>query len=208
MSKYVLYHIPGSCSVHPHIALEYSGLPYELERVQIAEGKHTLQSDGSDFGAINPKKKVPALKTPDGDVITEGAVIDQYIADQVPEKHLAPKHGTMDRYRLEQMLVFLSTEVHKQFPPLLMKLDEESQKRSREALNKAFAHLASHLEGGKKVLFGDTLTVADAYAYNMLRWSRKADLGVLEKYENLKKFFDSMEQEPAVKEVLKQEGLN
>jgi glutathione S-transferase len=126
---------------------------------------------------------------------------------QVPEKNLAPQNGTLERYRAQEILCFLSTEVHKQFPPLLMKFDEESQKRAKDALTKAFAHLDSLLSGGKKFFLGEKLSIVDAYVYNMLLWSKKVELGVLEKHENLKKFFDNMEQQEAVQSALKQEGL-
>src|SRR5438874_9664001 len=110
MTQHVLYYTPGACSISPHIALREAELPFELERVDL---RAKQLAGGGDFTAINPKGYVPALKLPDGQVLTEGAVIVQYIADQRPATQLAPAAGTMERYRLQEWLHFIGTELHK-----------------------------------------------------------------------------------------------
>eukprot|EP01138_Halocafeteria_seosinensis_P004889 gb/GECG01005000.1/.p1 GENE.gb/GECG01005000.1/~~gb/GECG01005000.1/.p1 ORF type:complete len:215 (+),score=34.32 gb/GECG01005000.1/:1-645(+) len=204
--KYVLYYAPGLCSMAPHIALEATGLPYELERVTMKDGKYTLE-DGTDLTEVNPKKKVPALKCPNGKILTEGPVISQYIADQAPEKKLAPENGTFERYQLQEMLNFLTSDVHKFFYPLFFGWDDDAKARTSQVLDKGFAYLESQLKQGHKYLLSDTFTIADAYAYNLLTWTKRAQLDTLEKYSELAKFFERVQQLPAVIEALKQEGL-
>src|SRR3954469_7021516 len=113
-----LYYTPGACSLSPHIVLREAGLPVELKKVDLASKKI---EDGGDYLQINPKGYVPALELPNGEILTEGPVIIQYIADQKPESGLAPKAGTLERYRLLEMLNFITTEIHKSFNPLFNK---------------------------------------------------------------------------------------
>jgi glutathione S-transferase-like protein len=110
-----LYFSPGSCSLSPHIALREAGLPFDLERVDLRAKK---TSGGEDYLAINPKGYVPAVLLDDGELLTEGAIIVQYIADQRPELRLAPPQGTPERRRLQEWLHFIATELHKGFGPI------------------------------------------------------------------------------------------
>src|SRR5512143_3436170 len=112
---FTLFYTPGACPLSPHIALREAGLPFELVKVDLRAKK---LASGEDFTAINPKGYVPALKLPNGELLTEGQVMLQYIADQVPAKKLAPPAGTMDRYRLLEQLNFIATELHKGVSPL------------------------------------------------------------------------------------------
>ncbi len=153
-----LYYSPGACSLSPHIALREAGLPFELVKKDLHS--QTLD-DGSDFRAINPKGYVPALVLDDGQVLTEGPAIVQFIADQVPEKKLAPPAGTMERVRLQEWLNYITSEIHKAFSPLFNKQASEDWKAAAHALlDRRIGYAAQALEG-RDYLMGDTFTVAD-----------------------------------------------
>src|SRR5271165_1291732 len=110
-----LYYSPGACSLSPHIALHEAGLAHDLVKVDLRAKK---TENGDDFASINPKGQVPALVLDNGEMLTEGPVIVQAIADQVPGKHLAPAAGTPERYRMQEWLNFTTSELHKNFSPL------------------------------------------------------------------------------------------
>jgi glutathione S-transferase len=171
-----LYFSPGACSLSPHIVLRELGYEFEIERVDFAT--KTTKS-GADFLAVNPKGYVPALVLGDGQVLTEGPAIVQYLADQRPEGGLAPKNGTMERYRLQEWLNFITSELHKAYTPLFSKTTPEEVKAAvRETLGKRIDVVAHALEG-KTFLMGEHFTVADAYLFTVLSWSKyvNVDLG-------------------------------
>ena len=194
-----LYYAPGACSLHPHITLREAGVPFELERVDLRA--HKLH-DGTDYYTINPKGYVPALRLDDGSILTEGAVIDQYVADLAPEKKLIPPAGTIERYRVQEWLNFIAAEIHKSFTPLFGS-DEAAKEAPRARIAKRFDFTQKSL-GDKQYLTGltgETFTVADAYLFNMLRWT--AFTGVdLDRWPGLKAFAARVEQRPAVKAAL------
>lgn len=164
-----LYFSPGACSLSPHIVLRELGLEFELEQVDLATKKTKA---GEDFLAVNPKGYVPALVLDDGQVLTEGPAIVQYLADLRPEAGLAPKWGTMERVRLQEWLTFIGTELHKSYSALFNKrAPAEYKEIMKEVIGKRIAFVAGALET-KPFLMGDTFTVADAYLYTVLSWSR------------------------------------
>ena len=110
-----LYFSPGACSLSPHIVLREAGISADLEQVDLKTKK---TKNGADFAAVNPKGYVPTLVLDNGQTLTEGPAIVQYLADQKPQSGLAPQAGTFERYRLQEWLNFLTSEVHKQFSPL------------------------------------------------------------------------------------------
>ena len=200
-----LYYTPGACSLSPHIALREAGLPFELVQVDLA--KKELKSGGS-FLAVNPKGYVPAIVLDDGALLTEGAIIVQYIADQKPEKNLAPKSGTKERLKLKEWLHFIATELHKGFGPINNpKSNPELKEVFRDRLNSRFEFLARSLEG-KQYLLGDQFSVADGYAYYTLRNLRKLDAAAVDGNRVLKEYFDRVASRPAVREALQAEGLS
>jgi glutathione S-transferase len=166
-----LYFAPGACSLSPHIALREAGLPFELEKVDL-RAKRT--ASGEDFRAVNAKGYVPALKFDDGRVLTEGAVIVQWVADQRPESNLAPAAGTFERLRLQEWLHYIATELHRGFGPLLGKLaSEEYKAATRETLTSRFKFLGEAI-AARPYLLGETFSVADGYAfYTMRTWRRR-----------------------------------
>jgi glutathione S-transferase len=191
-----LYFSPGACSLHPDITLREAGLPFDLVRVDLRA--HKLH-DGTDFYGITPKGLVPALELADGQILTEGAVIDQYVADLVPETGLAPPAGTMARLRLQEWLNFIASEIHKAFGPLFGN-DEAAKEVARARLAKRFDFVAGTL-ATQPYLMGEVFTVADAYLYNMLRWTLRTGID-LAKWPALQAFFARVDARPAVQAAL------
>lgn len=196
-----LYFSPGACSLAPHIALREAGLPFELVRVDTSV--HKLK-DGTDYYQINPKGYVPAIQLDDGQVMTEGAALLQYIGDQVSAKGLIPKAGTLERFRANEWLTFISSEIHKGYSPLFnpnLKDDAKAVLRSRleGRLGEVDKHLATH-----KYLLGDTFSVADAYLYTVVSWSPFVGIE-LSKYRHLAEYRQHVAERPAVREALQHE---
>lgn len=198
-----LFYAPGACSVSPHIALCEAGIPHQIEKVDLKAKK---TESGADYMAINPKGYIPALQLDNGEMLVEGAVIVQYIADQKPDSGLAPKAGTMERYRLQEWLTFISSELHKTFSPLFnAAMPDDGKKIFRDRLALRFAYVDKQLTG-KNYLMGSNFTVADGYLYNMIRWARRVELD-LSACPNVTAFEARMEARPKVIEALKSEGL-
>jgi glutathione S-transferase len=198
-----LYFAAGACSMAPHIVLREAAYTFDLESVDLAK-KQT--ASGEDYTRINPKGYVPALRLDNGEVLTEVAVVLQYLADQKPESGLAPKTGTMERYRLTEWLNFVSSEIHKQFAPLFNpKITTEWKANQLDLLGRRFDYLTERLNG-KSYLMGDRFTVVDAYLFTVLNWSAllKVDLG---KWPTLKDYIARVAARPAVQEAMSAEGL-
>ena len=198
-----LYYSPGACSLSPHIALREAGLAFEP--VLASTKSHKLQ-DGTDYYTVNPLGYVPLLELDDGTRLREGPAIVQYIADQAPLKNLAPANGTLPRYRLQEWLTFIGTEIHKTFSPLFQPaMPEEAKKIFRDKLLSRFAWVDGEL-AGKDYLMGDHFSVADGYLYVVTRWAKpmNLDLGGL---ANLMAQHERVAARPAVQEALRVEGL-
>jgi glutathione S-transferase len=187
----------------PHIALREAGLSFDLEKVDLM-GKKT--ETGADFTTINPKGYVPALQLDNGQVLTEVGVLLQYIADQKPASGLAPAAGTLERYRLMEVLNFIATELHKSFGPLFNPAStDEAKKAAIDMIGKRFGYLDQQL-AGKQYLLGDTFTVADCYFGTVLGWCQYAKLD-LSPWPNIGAYAGRVMSRPAVLETLKAEGL-
>lgn len=198
-----LYYSPGACSLSPHIALLEAGLPYELVKVDLRAKK---LENGDDFLQINPKGQVPALGLDSGEVVTEGPVIVQVIADQAAAKKLAPARDTAERYKLLEWLNFITTELHKNFSPLFNPaLSDETKTFFRDRLMGKFKYIDGRL-AGQDYLLGNQFTVADGYLYVMLRWAdgHKMDLSG---FPHLMAFKARVAARPKVQEALSKEGL-
>jgi glutathione S-transferase len=198
-----LYFAPGACSLSPHIVMREAGLNFELEQVNNQEKK---TKSGQDFWKVNPKGQVPVLELDNGEKLTEGPVVVQYLADQKPGSGLLPAAGTMERYRVQEWLNFITSELHKSFGPIFRPTTPEEFKTiSKENLGKRFDYLDKHL-AGRQFLTGDTFTVADAYLFTVLRWTARINMD-LGKWPNLKAYVDRIAARPKVQEALKAEGL-
>jgi len=198
-----LYLSPGACSLSPHIVFREAGLTVEIERV---DNKAKKTASGDDFWSVNPLGMVPALKLDNGEVLTEGPAIVQYLADMKPESGLMPKPGSLERYRALEWLNYITSELHKQFTPLFKpNTPDEYRTIAKENVIKAFNRLDAHL-AGKQYLLGDQFTVADAYLFVVSNWARFHDIDVA-KWPSLKAFQDRVKARPAVQEAMKAEGL-
>ena len=198
-----LYYSPGACSLASHIALREAGLNVELKR---ADTKTKKLEDGSDYFAVNSKGAVPALRLDNGQVLTEGPVILQYLADQKPESGLAPKAGSLERYRLQEWLNYITSEVHKTFSPLWNPANEQAVKDyALTNLKKKFDWLNTQL-AGKKYLTGDNFTVADAYLFTLVNWTNFLAID-LAPWPALKEFQARVAARPKVQEAMEAEGL-
>jgi glutathione S-transferase len=198
-----LYYSPGVCSLSPHIALREAGLAFEP--VLASTKSHKLQ-DGTDYYGINPLGYVPMLELDDGTRLREGPAIVQYIADQAPTKNLAPANGTLPRYRLQEWLTFIGTEIHKTFSPLFdPALPDEAKQVFRKKLASRFQWVDGELEG-KNYLMGDNFSVADGYLFAVTRWAKPLSLD-LSPYANLRAHHERVAARPAVQEAMAFEGL-
>jgi glutathione S-transferase len=198
-----LYYSPGACSLSPHIVSRELGIPLELKKVN---PKDKTVEGGGDYWKINPRGYVPALVLDNGEILTEGPAIVQYLADQKPESGLAPKGGSFERYRLQEWLNFLTSEIHKQFSPLFKPDTPEDYKPIvKQNLATRFDWLDQQL-AGKDYLMGKQFSVADAYLFVLLNWTRFQSID-LAKWPNLAAFQKRVGARPRVQEALQAEGL-
>jgi glutathione S-transferase len=198
-----LYFSPGACSLSPHIVAQELGVPVTLEKVEFGTKK---LASGEDFWAINPKGYVPALGLDNGEVLTEGTAIVQYLADSRPEAGLIPANGTLERYRMQEMLGYINSEIHKVYSPLFNpKTMAETRAERIEYLNKRYALLDKRL-ATQPYLFGDKFSVADAYLFTVTNWANfiKLDLSA---FTHLMAFQARVAARPAVQAALVAEGL-
>ena len=199
-----LYYSPGACSLSPHIALREAGLAFEPV---LASTKSHKLPDGTDYYGINPLGYVPMLELDDGTRLREGPAIVQYIADLVPTKNLAPANGTLPRYRLQEWLTFIGTELHKQFSPLFNPaMPEEVKTMQREKIGSRLKWIESELKG-KQYLMGDNFSVADGYLFTVTNWASRVDID-LAPYPNLTAYRARVAARPGVQEAMKAEGLS
>jgi glutathione S-transferase len=198
-----LFYTPGACSLSPHIVLLEAGLPFTLEKVDLKTKKTAA---GTDYLTINSKGAVPALALDEGAILTEGSVVVQYLADRAPESGLAPRAGTLERYRLMEMLSYIAAEVHKSFGPVFNpKASADWKAAAVAAIGAKFDWLSGYL-GAKPFLMGETFTVADAYLFTMLSWTGHAGID-LAKWPVLAAYYARVRQRPKVQAALKAEGL-
>ena len=198
-----LYYSPGACSLSPHIVLREAGVKFDL--VKAALQTHTL-ADGSDYYQITAKGQVPLLELDDGARLSEGPVILQYIADHAPGTGLVPAAGTTERYRVQEWLNFITSELHKGFSPLFNgKMPQDAKEIFAARLKDKYAFVDARLEG-KDYLMGAQFSIADAYLFTVTNWA--AGVGVdLTGFKNLQAFSARMKARPAVQEAMKAEGL-
>ena len=198
-----LYYSPGACSLSPHIALLEAGMPYDLVKVDLRAKK---LENGDDYLKVNPKGQVPALALDNGELVTEGPVIVQMIADKASAKNLAPARDTAERYKLLEWLNFITGELHKNFSPLFNPaIPDEVKNFFKDRIMGKFKYADSQL-AGRDYLMGKQFTVADGYLFTMLRWAdgNKMDLS---QFKNLMAYKARVAARPKVQEALTKEGL-
>ncbi|MBV9571639.1 MAG: glutathione transferase GstA [Alphaproteobacteria bacterium] len=195
-----LYYTPGACSLAAHIVGEEAGLGLKLEKVDLKTHK---TADGSDYYAVNPKGYVPALALDDGGTLTENIAILNYLADRSGEKLHTPRHGTLERYRLEEWLGFITTELHKSFGPLFQGGGDDERNKAKQKILHRLKHVEERLT--EPFLLGERMSVADAYLFVILTWSTKMHLD-LSPYPRLNAFFARMNERDSVKRALAAEA--
>ena len=198
-----LYYAPGACSLAQHIVAREADLPLEIVKVEFGATGRT--AGGRNFYDINPMGAVPALELDNGEVLTENAVLLQYLAAQKPSAHLAPTGGGIEHWRYLELLSFIATELHKGFSPLFANPPEEWRAEVVKKLGGRLKLLEQRL-ADKPYLWGDRFTVADAYAYVILNWAhaKKIDLSATPK---LVAYFARLNERPGVRKALAEEGL-
>ena len=198
-----LYYSPGACSMAPHIVAREAGLKLDLVKVDIPNKK---TESGDDYWKVNFKGYVPTLQLDNGEVLTEVGVICQYLSDQKPESGLAPKAGTMERYRLMEWLNFVASEVHKQIGALFNpKYTPEMREVQLGVIGRRLKPLDAALSG-KQYLMGDKFSAADGYLFTVLNWTKglKVDLSP---WPNIKAYHERVGKRPKIQETMKAEGL-
>jgi glutathione S-transferase len=199
-----LFYSPGACSLAPHIILREAAVPFELIKVLLE--KHKTQA-GEDFYGINPKGYVPALRLENGEILSEGPAITQYIADLHPNSGLAPRCGTLERARVQEQLTFIGTEIHKSFAPLFYPATtEEAKQAAKDKIGKRFDLVEKGFADGRTFLMGPSFTIADAYLFVVANWTGRTgiNLGV---WPKLKAFHARVAARPHTQAALKAEGL-
>jgi glutathione S-transferase len=198
-----LYYSSGACSLSPHIVALEAGIDLHLEKV---DGKAKRTETGADFWQINPKGYVPALALDNGELLTEGPAIVQYLADLKPESGLAPANGTLARYRLQEMLGYINSELHKTYSPLFKpETPAEVRQERKEYLQRRYRFIEEVL-AKQPWLLGDHFTVADAYLFTVTSWAKHVDVD-LSGYPALAAFQQRVAERPAVQVALEAEGL-
>ncbi|HEX6017679.1 MAG TPA: glutathione transferase GstA [Burkholderiaceae bacterium] len=198
-----LYYSPGACSLSPHIVLRELGLPFEAV---LASTKTHKLTDGTDYYAINPKGYVPLLELDDGQRLSEGPAIVQYLADLAPAKGLVAPAGTMARYRQMEWLNFITSEIHKSYSPLFNPaMPEEGKVVYRKRLRGRYEYLNQQLEG-RSYLMGDAFSVADAYLFTVTKWAPHVFVDITD-LAHVQAYQKRVAARPAVQEAMKAEGL-
>jgi glutathione S-transferase len=198
-----LYYLPGACSLSPHIVANEAGIAITLDKVDRAT---RITASGENYPEVNPKGYVPALRLDDSEVLTEGPVIVQYLADLKPESGLAPPHGTLARYRLQEILTYINSELHKTYSPLFNPATPEETRAERIAyLKRRYAYIEGIL-GKQPYLLGERFTVADAYLFTVTQWAPRVDLDLGE-FPALAQYQRRIAERPSVQDAMRIEGL-
>lgn len=198
-----LFYTPGACSLSPHIVLNELDLPYSVEKVDL---KNHTTANGADYYTVNAKGYVPALQLDNGEVLTEGPAIIQYLADQKPHANLLPPAGSLERARVQEWLNFIGTEVHKTLAALFNpSISPEAKSKTIDTFGKRLGFVEKALQG-KDFLTGKTFSVADAYLFTIVNWAPM--LGIdLSPWPNVTQFQKRIASRPAVQKTLQAEGL-
>lgn len=200
-----LYYKPGACSLASHIALTETGAAFDIEKVDTAE-KRT--ESGKDYLTVNPNGYVPALELDSGDIITEGPAILQYIADTNKGAGLAPEGGTLERARVNQVLNYVGSELHKAFSVFFSgkELDGEARKAAEAGVAKRFNYIENVLSDGRDYITGDNFTIADSYLFVVSNWSNFVGID-LKQWPKLSAFVARVAARPAAQKAMGAEGL-
>ena len=204
-----LYYAPGTCALASHIALEELGMVYEAEQVNL---KNKTCASG-DYYQVNPKGSVPAIRMDNGEVLTEGVAILQYLGDLKPEKGIVPAWGTIERYRVMELLSHISTDLHKSYTPLFFPMryvrDEKAQDELKGSIREMLTPRLTGMNAmlaGKNFLMGDQFTIADCYFFTIMTWNKLVGIDT-SKWGNIASYMARLEKRPSVQKAMKAQGL-
>jgi glutathione S-transferase len=198
-----LYYMPGACSLATHILLREAGQDVALDRV----GRDKTTESGANFMQVNPKGYVPALELLDGYVLTENVAIHGHIADTFPAAKLAPAHGTVDRLKLDEMAIYITTELHKSYGPLFTpEISDEMKALYKDKLAKRYALIEKTLSDGRPYLMGDQFQTVDSYLFTVTNWAKPTGFD-LSGFPNILAYMQRVAARPAVQAALVAEGL-
>jgi glutathione S-transferase len=198
-----LYYSPGACSLTAHIVLRETGLPFDLVKVDTSTHKTDA---GADYYTINPKGHVPLLELDDGERLSEGPVIAQYLSDKASRSDLMPSAGTMARYRVQEWQNYITSELHKSFSPLFNPDFDANAKATHATLLRKKLAWVSQMLAGRSYLTGETFTAADAYLFVVASWGKYVGIDLAE-FSHLQAFMQRVAARSAVKAALQAEGL-
>jgi glutathione S-transferase len=197
-----LYASTGACGLHVQIIARETGVPFDLVLVDLST-KRT--ADGRDFNTVTPKSYIPVWEFDDGRVLTEGAVITQWLADQAPEKGLLPSYNSFAHYQVLEWLHYIGTEIHKSFGPLFKPAADAEKAAARDSIIKRLGHVEAQL-GRTPYLVGDHFGIADAYLFNVLTWAKPAGVD-LSAFPKIRTYQARIAERPAVRDAMIAEGL-
>ena len=198
-----LFYSPGACSLAAHIVADEANMRLQLEKVDLKSHK---TENGQDYYKVNPKGYVPAIQLDDGSMLTENIAVLNYLADHTGKALYTPEAGSMEHYRMEEWLGFITTELHKSFGPFFHNGSDIEKMNAKKHVAERLAYVDKQL-AGKRFLMGDRMTVADAYLFVMLIWAKKQKFD-LKRLANLSAFFLRMAERDSVKRAFKEEGLS
>ncbi len=202
-----LFYSPGACSMAAHIVLNELDYAFTLEKTDTS---NSVTESGIDYRTINPNGYVPALQTDDGDIVTENMAILQFLADSAPEGGLAPLNGSFAHVRLQEILSFLATELHKAYAPYFAgeTMDDQRLEKVETKLARRISALEDRLADGRKYLLGTHYSIADAYAFVLLNWSSVIGLDLSQSpWQKVAAYVARLRKRPAVVKAMAAEGL-
>lgn len=199
-----LYYTPGACSMATHILLREAGIPFDLVKVDI---RNKTAESGEDWMALNPKGYVPALKLDDGYVLTENVVLHGYVASRNPDAKLIPAPGATERLKLDELAVYITTEIHKNYSPLFdPTLSDETKDAFRKKIVARYGLIEKRLSDGRPFLTGQAFQTVDAYLFTVTNWAKNAGVD-LSGLPHVQAFQARVASRPAVQATLAAEGL-
>ena len=199
-----LYYTKGACSLACRIIINEIGLACEYIAVDLTT---KLTENNQDFKKINPKGAVPVLETNEGDILTENAAIQQYLADTSKATDLLPPLSHIKRYHVIEWLNFVATDLHKGFSVFFnpaLPQDLKDQVFKPIVINK-FNYVDSVLQN-QRFLSGNDFTLPDGYMFVMFTWAIHFGFQLAD-WQHLHRYYNELKQRKSIVQSLKEEGI-
>lgn len=202
------YFSTATCSTACHIAMEELGPDFTPVEVS---WKRELNV--AELNKLNPLGAVPVLVSEHGKTLTQNTAILEYLADQKPSAHLLAEHGTWERNETMSWVAFVASDLQKAFSPFFqaksISTSESVQKEIIDFTTNRIKVLLDYIEqklAGKDYIMGKQFTIADAYLFTILGWTKWVKISTLE-HKNITSYMKRVFDRPAVQSVLKKENL-